>query len=50
MPFAENHWIFGLHSTPANTTHVPLKTAKRAVFAYKVFFRRTCQRKNKNVL
>ena len=48
MPFAENLWIFGLHSTPANTTHVPLKTAMQAVFAYKEFFCRTCRQKNKN--
>ncbi|MBO4468351.1 MAG: hypothetical protein J5766_03525 [Clostridia bacterium] len=49
MPFAENQEIFGLHSTPANTTHALLKTAlKKAVFAYKVFFRRTCRRKNKS--
>ena len=27
ITFAENLMIFGLHSTPANTTHVPLKTA-----------------------
>ena len=40
--------IFGLRSTPANTTHAPLKTAKQAVFAYKEFFCRTCQQKNKN--
>ncbi|MGN0494024.1 MAG: hypothetical protein ACI4F7_10285, partial [Acutalibacteraceae bacterium] len=41
-------WIFGLRSTPANTTHVPLKTANQAVFAYKEFFCRTCRQKNKN--
>ena len=39
--------IFGLHSTPANTTHVPLKTAFQAVFAYKEFFCRTCRQKNR---
>jgi hypothetical protein len=48
MPFAENILIFGLHSTPANTTHVPLKTALITVFAYKEFFCRTCRQKNKN--
>ena len=41
-------WIFGLHSTPANTTHAPLKTALQAVFAYKEFFCCTCQQKNRN--
>ena len=40
--------IFGLRSTPANTTHAPLKTANQAVFAYKEFFCRTCRQKNKN--
>ena len=33
MPFAENRMIFGLHSTPANTTHALWKTADKAVFA-----------------
>ncbi|MEE0898035.1 MAG: hypothetical protein U0L88_10460 [Acutalibacteraceae bacterium] len=47
MPFAENLRIFGLHSTPANTTHATLKTALSAVFAYKEFFCCTCQQKNK---
>ena len=27
VPFAENFLIFGLHSTPANTTHAFLKIA-----------------------
>lgn len=40
--------IFGLHFTPANTTHTPLKTANQAVFAYREFFCRTCQQKNKD--
>ena len=48
MPLAEILWIFGLRSTPANTTHAPLKTANKAVFAHKEFFCRTCQQKNKN--
>ena len=48
MPLARKSGIFGLHSIPANTTPVPLKTAKKAVFACKEFFRRTCRRKNKN--
>ena len=48
MPLARKSKIFGLHSIPANTTPVPLKTAKKAVFATKEFFRRTCRRKNKN--
>ena len=40
--------ILGLHSTPANTTHVPPETALLAVFAYKEFFCRTCRQKNKD--
>jgi hypothetical protein len=48
MPLARKSKIFGLHSIPANTTPVPLKTAKKAVFVTKEFFRRTCRRKNKN--
>ena len=41
-------WIIGLRSTPAKTTHAPLKTANKAVFAQKEFFCRTCRQKNKN--
>jgi hypothetical protein len=48
IPFAENILIFGLHSTPANTTHVPPRNRLKAVFAYKEFFCRTCRQKNKN--
>ena len=48
MPLARKSKIFGLRSIPANTTPVPLKNRYiLRFFAYKVFFRRACQRKNK---
>ena len=48
MPLARKSKIFGLRSIPANTTPSALeKPLNKRFFAYKVFFRRTCQRKNK---
>ena len=47
MPLARKSKIFGLRSIPANTTPVSLKNRYiLRFFAYKVFFRRACQRKN----
>ena len=48
MPLAQKSKIFGLRSIPANTTPVSLKNRYiLRFFAYKVFFRRACQRKNR---
>ena len=48
MPLARKSKIFGLRSIPANTTPVSLKNRYiLRFFAYKVFFRRACQRKNR---
>ena len=48
MPLARKSKIFGLRSVPANTTPVSLKNRYiLRFFAYKVFFRRACQRKNR---
>ena len=47
MPFARKSEIFGLHSIPVGTHPSALeKPLNKRFFAYKVFFRRTCQRKN----
>ena len=47
MPFARKSEIFGLHSIPVGTHPSVLeKPLIQRFFAYKVFFRRTCQRKN----
>ena len=49
MPFARKSKIFGLHSIPVGTHPSALeKPLNKRFFAYKVFFRRTCQRKNAN--
>ena len=48
MPLARKSKIFGLRSILANTTPVSLKNRYiLRLFAYKVFFRRACQRKNR---
>ena len=47
MPFTRKSEIFGLHSIPVGTNPSVLeKPLIQRFFAYKVFFRRTCQRKN----
>jgi len=47
MTFARKSKIFGLHSIPVGTHPRALeKPLIKRFFAYKVFFRRTCQRKN----
>ncbi len=47
MPFARKSEILGMHSIPVGTTPVSFeKPLIQRFFAYKVFFRRTCQRKN----
>ena len=47
MPLARKSMIFGLHSIPVGTHPSALeKPLNKRFFAYKVFFRRACQRKN----
>ena len=48
MPFARKSKIYGLHFIPVGTHPSALeKPLNKRFFAYKVFFRRTCQQKKR---